>query len=152
MRGVMYWASEAWMLVGCAARNGIKLMPNEISSFKPGRIYRVKPDTIKSNENRAFTSKEFTLPVKTNPISYSRQQSPWEWDRQADANREIIKTLSSPSKSILSMEDKIPYTTCVSCSAKMGPLERHLGIKLANTTFLCEVCNSIDKTEERKVG
>ncbi len=154
-RGVMYWASEAWMLLGCAARNGIKLM-SDISQFKPGYIHRVNPEGIRSNNNKVFKVETFTLPERvTSRVRYPPNNGPyrrtWEYDTETEENKNKILKLKTPTPNSTT-EDRIIYNTCAGCNAKMGPVERYLGLKMAANTYICEVCNDINKETERKVG
>lgn len=47
-RKVLYWASEGWMLEGCAARNHVEI--GEVFYFEPFRLYSFRPEDVLAND------------------------------------------------------------------------------------------------------
>lgn len=77
-RGVMYWASEKWMLEHIMARNNENILNDDIRFFEPNCVYTVHPSDIRVGTDAVFDKEKFT--PKTFGHSYQGYKGVWNRD------------------------------------------------------------------------
>lgn len=73
-RSVLYYASERWMLEGCAERNQIPI--GDILYFEPMRSYTFRPDEVITKEVPDWRSEKFSFKVEPPVAAPANVQSP----------------------------------------------------------------------------
>lgn len=167
-RGVMYWASEEWMLRDILARNGERVLGNKYPYFKPHHVYSVHPHEIKYKEEKVFDVEEFKprpivpitvskprirLPAQIHQTANNATVNVLNWKARQEAKKEqgqkdVTKDVRKANFTVieggvnhsLSATSRIPAIHCVSCGKYMSLVDRHFATKFGGNTYIHSHC------------
>lgn len=150
-RGVMYYASEGYMLRLAMARNGEKIRGNTIHGLAPERVYTFSPDDMKAvididlkDFGEDFTYKTFKLPGTPNTKGNAKQPSGSAFFPRVLKGGKDGGEKGKAAAAVNIKKDKIPREYCLSCQSEMNLVDQYYGKIVINgnkKSFLCEMCS-----------
>ena len=159
IRGVLFWASEEWMLRGIMQRQAERIFKNEVTLLQPHKIFSVHPHSVPTKTFKIWDIEEYTPKQKpkyvqqnfgrgyhSNIVPFAGDEDYYRWwDNNLLSNKDD-DTLSVPVRKAKStpgvIKNKIPTAYCVSCNEKLNLVQQHFAMKIGTKSFVCEICDS----------
>lgn len=156
-RGVLYWASEGWMLDVILARHGEKHIGNDIENKSVITaefcLLSVNPNQIRANQPFMWTREDYKGkgPFRRTIISQFSEFTDQEWDlwwkrkpsteSKREEKVEEVSQKEQPGKSVMASL----LSTC-ECGKVMKPIDRYYGTEvqqedISDSEYLCEDCS-----------
>lgn len=163
-RGVIYWASERWMLSAILGRHGLKTgLEDEskddykIFNFEEHQVHRLDLDDIKKGEENLFIKTDIIArrppPVITEVYE---DELPWgmgwcssqAYPKIEDKREKKENKVSVPLVRIKDGKRLAPVfeTNCITCQKKMNLVDMHEGMCIDDDNYIyqCEDCTEHD--------
>ena len=155
-RGVIYWASEQWMLTGILGRHGLKTDQKDekdndfkVYHFEANQVHRLELDAIKKGEENLFYKTDILARC---PSPSFETELPWagEWRSeqaytQTKKEGEEEKKVSVP---LVKFKKHRPvyWVNCIGCQRDMNLIDMHEGVCIddARDIYQCSECAEYD--------
>jgi hypothetical protein len=137
-RNVMYWASETWMLTGCAARHGIELAG--VWEFEVDHLYSFRPVDVRSEQFPLWTKYKIK-PAKSVPMLPESRVSNIVPLPRGDSVQKKDEKRNERKRT----DDKF-RTLCSECKVEMDLVDQYFAHKVESSSskesiFVCKECH-----------